>query len=342
MLRNKYKILVVGAGSIGQRHIKNLKALGVDNLGIVDPNYSKKISGKGKLLEICFWESLKEALKEKWDAVFVCSPSSTHLKIALEIAKQKIPMFIEKPLSHSLAGLAELQKAVKNIKPVMVGYNIDFHPQFKKVQSLVKRKTLGKIYGVKAEFGYYLPDWRSGTDYSKTYSAKKELGGGILLDDIHEINLVYNLFGPIKKVFGVTAKTSNLKISVEDFVEIILWFEYGVIGQVHMDYLQRSYSRSVKIIGEKGTLIWDLGSAKIDLFLAKSKTLRQIQGGGWKTIDKIANFDWNETYLQETKEFLKCLKNKKNPDSDFHQGLETLKVALAVKESSVKNKAVIL
>ena len=304
MLRSNYKILVVGAGSIGQRHIKNLQTLGVEHIGVVDPKnnggQTSVRSSEGRPLTIL--NSLKEALKEKWDGVFVCSPSSTHFKIALEIAKQKIPMFIEKPLSHNLTGFLDLQKIVKNIKPVMVGYNVDFHPQFKKVQSIVKKNSLGKIFGVKAEFGYYLPDWRSG-DYSKTYSSKKELGGGILLDDIHEINLVYNLFGPIKKIFGITAKISNLKINVEDYVEAIFWFENGIIGQVHMDYLQRSYSRNLKIIGEKGTLIWDLNLAKIEQFFPLSKQ--------WKIIDKIAKFDWNETYLEEAKEFLKCLKAKK-------------------------------
>ncbi|MDD5738617.1 MAG: Gfo/Idh/MocA family oxidoreductase [Candidatus Pacebacteria bacterium] len=333
MQKSSNKILVVGVGSIGQRHLKNLKTLGVDNLGIVEPNSKGLISAQlAEVKPLLIFSDLKTALKEKWNAVFVCSPSSTHLKIALEVAKIKTPMFIEKPLSHNLQNLLQLQKAIKNIKPVMVGYNIDFHPQFKKVQKIIKRKILGKILGVKAEFGYYLPDWREKTDYSKTYSAKRELGGGILLDDIHEINSVYNLFGPIKKVFGVTARVSNLKINTEDYVEAIVWFENGMIGQIHMDYLQRNYSRSLKIIGEKGSLIWDLNESKISLYTAFSKE--------WKVTDKIAKFDWNETYLEEVKEFLQCLQKKKNPESDFQRGFETLKIALAIKQSSVLNKTV--
>ena len=314
VVKSKYKILVVGAGSIGQRHIKNLKTLSVGHIGIIDP-----------VLGLPSY-TLKEALKEKWDAVFICSPSSTHLKIALEVAKTKIPMFIEKPLSHTLKGLTQLQKVSQNTKPVMVGYNIDFHPQFKRIQDILKKKTLGKIFGVRAEFGYYLPDWRANTDYSKSYSAKKELGGGILLDDIHEINLLYNLFGPVKNVFGLVQKQSDLKIDVEDYVEMILKFENGIIGQIHMDYLQRNYSRHLKIIGEKGTLIWDLGNAKLDLFLSLNKK--------WQTTDEIKDFDWNETYLAEVKEFLNCLKLNKNPESDLQRGIDTLKIALKIKNVS--------
>jgi len=179
---------------------------------------------------------------------------------------------------------------------------------------------------VRAEFGYYLPDWRANTDYSKSYSAKKELGGGILLDDIHEINLLYNLFGPVKNVFGLVQKQSDLKIDVEDYVEMILKFENGIIGQIHMDYLQRNYSRHLKIIGEKGTLIWDLGNAKLDLFLSSNKK--------WQTTDEIKDFDWNETYLAEVKEFLNCLKLNKNPESDLQRGIDTLKIALKIKNVS--------
>lgn len=311
MQQNKYKILVVGAGSIGKRHIRNLKTLGVEHIGIVDP-----------VLGLPSY-TLKEALKEKWDAVFICSPSSTHLKIALEVARTKTPMFIEKPLSHTLAGLPQLQKITKDIKPIMIGYNIDFHPQFLKIKEILAKKTLGMVWGVRAEFGQYLPDWHPKEDYSKGYSARKDLGGGILLDDIHEINSLYNLFGSVKKVFGFCGKQSNLKINTEDYVEMILQFRSGVVGQIHMDYLQRDSSRHLKIIGEKGTLIWDLRNAKIDLFLAKNK--------GWQVFDEIKNYDWNETYLGETKEFLKCLKLKKNPESDLNRGIETLKIALAVK-----------
>lgn len=321
-IKNNLKILVVGAGSIGQRHIKNLQTLGVKNIGVVDP-----------VLGLPSY-SLKEALKEKWDAVFICSPSSTHITIALLVAKTKTPMFIEKPLSHTLTGLPQLQKISQNIKPIMIGYNMDFHPQFKKIQATLKKKTLGKVLGVRAEFGYYLPDWRPKTDYVKSYSSQKALGGGILLDDIHEINLVYNLFGPVKKTFGLIKKQSNLKIDTDDYVEMILLFQNGIIGQIHMDYLQRNYSRHLKIIGENGSLIWDLGNAKLDLFLVNPVRGRASNGASkkWQTLDEIKNFDWNETYLAETKEFLNCLKLKKNPESDLQRGIETLKIALSAKK----------
>jgi len=323
------KILIIGAGSIGKRHLGNLQSLGIKQLGVFDTD-------KNKLTQIQqhfsgpIFASLQAAQKENWSAVFICSPTHTHLQFALQFAKTKTPMFIEKPLSHNTRYLAQLQKMCRDIKPIMVGYNIDFHPQLQKIKSILQKKALGKIYGCRAEFGYYLPDWREGVDYANTYSAKKEWGGGIVLDDIHEINLLYNLFGPVKQLFGWAKKQSDLKINVEDYAEMIFWFQNGIVGQIHMDYLQRDYSRYLKIIGEKGTLIWYLKEAKIDLYLAANKK--------WKTIDKITNFDWNITYLNETKEFLRCLQKRENPASDLKRAVQTLKIALAVKESSQKGK----
>ncbi len=329
--KNNTRILIIGAGSIGLRHLKNLKALGVKTLVVLDLD-KNRLREAEKGFRVKTYNSLVAALKEKWSAVFICTPPSTHIGIALEIAKHRTPMFIEKPLSHNLQGIKNILLRTRHTKPVMVGYNMDFHPQFRKIQALLAKKALGKIWGVKAEFGQYLPDWHPKEDYSKGYSAKKELGGGILLDDIHEINLVYNLFGNVKKVFGFLGKVGNLKINTEDYVELVLNFQNGVVGQIHMDYLQRDYSRHLKIIGEKGTLIWHLKKAQIDFYSANTKK--------WKIIDKIEKFDWNTTYLEETKEFLKCLKLKKNPQGDLQRGIETLKIALAIKDSAKAGKVI--
>lgn len=329
--KNNTRILIIGAGSIGNRHLKNLTMLGISELGILDLN-KQKLKVLEKEFRAKTFSDLSQALKEKWGAVFIATPPSTHIAIALRVAEKKTPIFIEKPLSHNLQGVKELAGKAKNIKPVMVGYNMDFHPQFRKIKDILTKKTLGKIWGVRAEFGQYLPDWHPKEDYSKGYSARKSLGGGILLDDIHEINLVYNLFGNVKKVFGFLTKVGNLKIDTEDYVELVLNFQNGVVGQIHMDYLQRDYSRSFKIIGEKGTIVWNLKKAKIEIYKAQSKK--------WEIIEEIKNFDWNTTYLEETREFLRCLKTKKNPSSDLTRGIETLKIALAVKDSSKAGKII--
>lgn len=325
------KILIIGAGSIGQRHLRNLMYLGIKDIAVLDIN-EKKLREVEKKYKIKTYKNLKTSLREKWNAVFICTFSSSHIKIALEVAEKRSPIFIEKPLSNNLKDVSVLLKKVKKSNiPVMIGYNLMFHPQIEDIRKILKDKKLGKIWGVRAEFGRYLPGWHSREDYRKGYSAQRKLGGGVVLDCIHEIDYLYHLFGKVKKIFALTEKISNLEINTEDYAEMIFWFKNSLIGEIHMDYLQRIPSRNLKIIGERGTLIWDLMSAELKYFLVKDKK--------W-FFKKINNFDYNQTYIKEIKYFLDCLKNNKRPQSGIDRGYETLKIALAVKKSAKLEKII--
>lgn len=316
MMQKDFKIIIIGFGSIGQRHYQNLLKLGYKNVYVYDIN-KKKIAKKTKTIN-----KLNPKELRTFRAALICTPPSSHIDIALKIAEERIAIFIEKPLSSNLKNIQVLTNKVKKYRiPVMLGYNLNFHPQFLEIQKILKNNTLGQIWGVRAEFGHYLPDWHPQEDYRQGYNAQKRLGGGIILDDIHEIDYLYKLFGPVKKVFVFAEKVSNLEIETEDYAEIVLWFKNGIIGQVHMDYLQREYSRNLKIIGEKGTVTWDL----------KKNQLNRSQ---------LKNFDFNQTYLEEIKHFLDCLQNKKNPQPDLKRGSQTLKTALAIKKSAKLQKVV--
>lgn len=325
------RILIIGAGSIGQRHLRNLIKLGIKDIAVLDVN-KEKIKQVEKKYQVKSYKNLETALKEKWDAVFICTSPASHVKIALSVAEKKTSIFIEKPLSHNLKDIQRLRNKVEKYKiPIMIGYNLNFHPQFEEIEKILKEKVLGKIWGTRAEFGQYLPDWHPWEDYQYGYSAQKRLGGGIILDDIHEIDYLCHFFGKVKKIFALTKKISNLKINTEDYAEIIFWFKNGLKGEIHMDYLQRAPVRDLKIIGEKGTLIWDLINTEIKYFLIKDKK--------WH-FKKINNFDYNQAYLKEIKYFLDCLKNNKKPQPDLDRGYETLKIALAAKKSAELKKII--
>lgn len=333
---NNEAILIIGAGSIGQRHLKNLKTLGIKDIGVLDLREEKlkiikeKYDGGG----VRTYKDLNQSLKENWGAIFICTPPSTHINIASRVIEKKSPIFIEKPLSDNLKNTGALIKKIKKYKiPVMVGYVLNFHPQFVEIKNILNRKILGKIWGIRAEFGQYLPDWHPQENYRFGYSAQKRLGGGIILDDIHEIDYLYHLFGKIEKVFAFAKKISDLKINVEDYAELILWFKKRIIAQIHMDYLQRDPSRSLKIIGEKGTLIWDLKKNTLEYFLAKDKKWHK---------NLLKNFDFNQVYLKEVKYFLDCIKNNKNPQPDMGRGLETLKIAISARKSAKEDKVILI
>lgn len=325
------KILIIGGGSIGQRHLRNLKALDVQDISVVDLNKEKLKEIKEKY-DVGIYMDLESALKQNWDASFICTPPASHVKLALSLIDKNIPIFMEKPIASNLKEADDLMKGVKKSGALlMVGYNLNFHPQFQKIQEILEQKILGSIWGARAEFGQYLPDWHPCEDYSKEYSAKEELGGGIVLDDVHEIDYFHCLFGKVGRVFAFAEKISNLKTDTEDYAEIILNFKNNIVGSIHMDYLQRIGSRHLKIIGEKGTLEWNIKGAKLKYWFVEDKK--------W-IVDKLNGFDFNQTYIREVQYFLDCIKDDKTPKLDIRRGHETLKIALAVKKSSKLKKII--
>jgi len=324
------KILVVGCGSIGERHIRNL--IDISSLNIIAFDTSKERLGViKKRYNVETYDNIERCFENDIDAVIVCTPPNTHIQVADQALAHSAHVFIEKPISDRLDGLDELiKKATDNQKIISVGYCFRFSEGLKMVKSLIDSGKLGRILSIKAEFGQYLPDWRPWQNYKQSYTAKKELGGGIILDGSHEIDYLYWLIGDVKEVFCFADKISALEVETEDTAEILLRFSNGVIGEIHLDFIQRAYSRNCKIIGEKGTLIWNFGEHKVSLYFADSNE--------WKIYDVDA--DVNLMYIEEMKHFLQCIGGLSMPLIDATQGKRVLEIALAAKESSEKSMVV--
>ena len=179
------KIIIIGYGSTGQRHYRNLVAMGFNDISVYDPDLSK-------LTDVKKVEKLSEDSFNGFDAAFICSPTNLHIKAAIMAAKAGCHLFIEKPLSHSLKNVEELEKiSVEKKLITMIGCNMRFHPALAFTKKFLDKQALGRIYRIGLEYGYYLPYWRPDTDYKVNYAVRKSTGGGILLDDIHEYDLLF-------------------------------------------------------------------------------------------------------------------------------------------------------
>ena len=322
--------LVVGNGSIGKRHIQNL--LSISNYNIVISTKQRKPTSLNKKRCI-FVKSLNEGLQHNPSIGFVTNVSSEHIKTSLLLAKAGCHIFIEKPLSNSLKDIEKLLNIVKKEKLVtLMGCNLRFHSCIKKIKSLIEQKTIGTIISVKSECGTYLPDWHPSENYSMNYAARDDLGGGVVLTCIHEIDYLYWFFGEIKEVFSITGKFSDLKIKSSDLSAIILKFKNNIVGEIHLDYLQRPEFRSCKIIGTKGTIYWDSTNNEVKIFDIKKKK--------WIIKLKVKNYDKNKQYVDELSHFLNCVKMKKKSINDLTQGIKTLKIALTTIKSSKEKKLV--
>ncbi len=341
------RILVVGLGGIGQRHTRNLRALlghsaeiiayrvrqqmhvvtptmGADSNRNVEDEYS-----------IRTFTNLDEALTQKPDVAFVCNPSSLHVPTTLACVHAGCDVFIEKPLSNSLDGAEELILAVeKQGRIAMIGYQLRFHPCLRKLAETVHSGVLGNLIGVQATVGEYLPNWHPYEDYRQMYAARSDLGGGVVLSQIHEFDYLYSLFGVPQQIYALGGHWSELEIDVEDTASILM--KCSVDGrplpiQLHQDYLQSPPNRQCEVIGDRGRVVMDLHALKVTVFtLGKSAP----------EVNNFAGFERNQLFIDELNHFLECVKERKRPVVDLNDGLQSLRMALAVKRSIATHQAV--
>ena len=324
------KILVVGYGSIGKRHIKNLR--NYKNIEIIV--LTKKSSDNFLKKEKCkIVNSIDEAIKEMPDAAFITNISSQHVNTSLKLAKNRIHLFIEKPLSDSLKNINQLEKMIKKKKIIsQIGCNLRFHPCIKKIRELLIKNYIGESFSVQVENGSYLPDWHPHEDYKKSYASNKKQGGGVILTNIHEIDYLYWFFGKIKEVTAISEKVSKLGINAEDFASIILKFNNNIMAEIHFDYFQRPSCRGCKIVGNKGTIMWDFEKNDVIVYNIEKKR--------WKTYLKLKNYDNNLMYINEITHFLDCIKKEKNTINDIQEGIKVLKITLGVKKSALLKRTI--
>ena len=313
------KVLVVGVGSIGTRHMKNLVKLGHE-VYAVDFNSKKLDQIKDSVHGT--YVSLHEALEvSNPDAAFICTFSNGHIEPAIECAKAGCHLFIEKPLALSLDDVDDLIRIIEDKNLIsMVGCNMRFHPAISYIHSIIETNpAFFKRLWANLEFGYYLPFAKS--DYKSSYMANRRMGGNLIFDGIHELDYAIWFFGEPAEVFCTKGILSNMIIDTEDYVDMLIKFRSGVACNVHMDYLQHGYSRRCKLVCDKGTIVWDFTSGKIAYTTVESKEWI------WKDMD--LDIYYNQMYEDEINYFINCINDSKETFNSVKDSLSVLKLALS-------------
>lgn len=291
--------IFVGSGSISRRHLRNWQSL------IPGGRCSFVARSRPEDLEssVSYFESLETALAEGADCVFLSNPSVFHLKSASLALRAGCHVFCEKPLSHSLEGVSEVMRLAEEHRRVLfVGYNLRFHACLQEIHSRVQSGVIGELLTLFLEVGQALPEWRPHMDYRKSVSARKEFGGGALLELSHEIDAALWLAGkPLHKGFAKAGQTGELEIDVEDYASLILDFKGGATAMVHIDFIQRPGGRRYRLIGSKGSLDWN----------SKENSIKQTSFDSGKIVKtRIALAeDSNHSYLAQMLEFIRVLKD---------------------------------
>ena len=287
--------LIIGYGSIGKKHAQILKTL--------DQVSDITVLSKQKDIPFKTIHSLDEALKINPNYFVVASPTVdhyTHLHFINE-NYEDVKILVEKPIFN------EYKNFINKKNIIYVGYNLRFHPMMDEIKENIKGK---KLWNIQVICGSYLPDWRPGKDYRNTSSAKKEAGGGVLLDLSHEIDYTKWLIGPLFLEHVINQKISNLEIDTDDILLVKSKTETGAHVNFSLNYFTRKEIRLIIIDGEGISIQGDLIKNKLNIYKE----------------DEILDFKWsdldqNETYIKQHRAIL-------NGDTkkicNYDEGLSTL------------------
>lgn len=325
MQGRKLNVLVVGGGSAGKRHIRNLLELGARvavfryRSGVNDDLQS---SNQIKLVT-----SLDTALKDPYDGVVIANQTNLHIDVALAAARAGKHLFIEKPLSVSLQGVDELADLVKAAGLIVeTGFVLRRHPNLLFLKSQLDAGRIGVPLFARAMVGQYLPDWRPGTDYRQSYSARRDAGGGVIFDLVHELDLVAWLLGEVEEIATMTAHNSLLNIETEAIAQIGMRLKSNVLAQIHLDYLRPGYARTLEIVGSTGILAWDYVEGTVK---------HSGRKGDQEVAHRAADFDRNEMFLDYMRCFLLRIAGQPCGEvASLEDGIRALKIALACHKSA--------
>lgn len=330
------KVLIVGFGSIGQRHLENLRRIDATAKVVIWHQHTDARDVPEKFQDADHRVySLEDALETRPDVALITNPASQHIKTGLDLAAYNISLFIEKPISNELDGVDELLELCRERSLIlMVGYIFRFYHPLKVLRKALIEGKIGRPLILRSEVGQYLPDWRPGKDYRQSVSARQDLGGGAVLELSHELDYARWLLGEVESVNAHLAQLGNLDIDVEDAAEIILQFRNRAVGSIHLDMIQRPATRMCSIIGTEGTLTWDGSSHRVQLF--------SVTSNSWQDLHPASSINPNKIYEDELRHFIDCFRGKTVPIVSGEDGKRALEIALAAKRSSQSQRVVYL
>lgn len=317
------RILIVGSGSIGRRHIRNLQKL-VDRPEFILLRDAAREDELSRELGATVVGSFADAIALSPVFAVIATPSVLHFEALQALLPAQVPCYVEKPVVTTEAQVQQLESLLAGATAVpttMAGCNLRFLPSLKTAKQLLRDGVLGRPVRASFQVGQWLPDWRPAQDYRRSYSASRELGGGVVLDLIHELDAARFLFGEFEQTLSLGGQYSRLEIESEDSAAIILGRVSGPVVSLGLDYVSHTPVRRYEIVGDEASLIWDMPARRLII---------QRKDGQEVVTAEPSDFDVSATYIEAMQEFLSAIEGSRSSSQDLADGLRSARLAVLV------------
>ena len=328
------RVLLVGLGSIGQRHLQVIRSV-MPSAQIMVLRHLPVI-GNAVLADFTT-ASLNDAQEFQPQLAVLSNPASLHAEVARPLLEMGCHLLIEKPLAtNPTDGQAIGAAAQANGCIVQVGHNLRYLPSLNLFRGQIHQGRVGRVLSVRCEVGQSLESWRAGVDYRQGVSARRALGGGVLLELSHELDYLAWIFGRIDWVSAWFGRQSDLEIDVEDTAHLVLGFQgteaLPPVASVSLDFIRHDTVRRCVAIGNEGSLAWDAGKGTVEVLLHGSSE--------WRVLHR-SNPERDFTYTAQWHGFMSAVEHSNGSAdpvaADIEQALHVLDVVEAARKSCDKN-----
>lgn len=327
------RVLIVGYGSIGQLHLRIIrKSLPNAKIMIFRHRPTTDIPEMANLVT----SSMDDVRSFEPEVATVANPAPFHLEIAKTLAEMGCHLLIEKPISDTSDRVEDLLETVRAAGVIcQVGYNLRYLPSLSRFRDLINKGLVGRPFSVRCEIGQHLPNWRPDSDYRTGVSARRDLGGGVLLELSHEIDYLRWILGDVEWVRSWVGNVGDLDIDVEDTAYLILGlksqgFSKPVIANLSLDFIRHDTTRICTVIGADGSLRWNGLTGMIEIYKPASNS--------WDEYVVIPH-QREDSYRAQWLDVLAAISGNKEPSVDGRAGLAVLKIVEAAKASAHNNGA---
>ncbi len=316
------KHLILGGGSMGKRHLRNLFSIGERDLFCYRRHYDAGFEEDYNCIVLTSYDEVRQI---KPDVIYVCNPTSLHYEGFLMAQETGSHIFMEKPLIHNEQLLKTMTLQWDYDRVFFIGFVLRYHPLLKIVKEKLNDRVIGDVFSARFEFGSFLPDWHPGEKVSEGYAGVKSLGGGVINTVTHELDLLIYLLGIPDSVIAAKTNLDHLHIDVEELAEAIFRYRWG-FATLHLDFLQKDYNRNINIIGTEGKISWIWPDNKV--IIERHNQPREI-------IE--IKTDINQLYVDELIDFLDLINsNKINHPLDFDYAVTNTQWMLSIHKSAEK------